>query len=143
MRGQTIEVIVNLQSDLAEVPRLMEAVTAFCGDHGLGADLDSEIQLVLEEAVTNSIRHGSAEDEDHNISVRMVIEPEALLLEVTDHGIPFDPLERAPVDVDAPLEERTIGGLGIHLIRSLMDEVEYERIEDRNRLRMRKALGQA
>ena len=119
----------------------MAAVEAFCSDHGLGADIAMEMELVLEEAVTNSMRHGFVDGGEHSVTVLMVCTDSKLTLEVTDDGIPYDPLQRAPVDVDAPLEERTIGGLGIHLIRNLMDEVEYDRVEDRNRLRMRKALG--
>ncbi len=133
--------MVTLGSDLAEVPRLMAAVEAFCSDHDLGADIAMEIELVLEEAVTNSMRHGFMDGGEHSVTVLMSCMDAELTLEVTDDGIPFNPLQRAPVDVDAPLEERSVGGLGIHLIRNLMDEVEYARVGERNRLRMIKALA--
>ena len=136
-----IETTVILGSELSELSHLMEAVTAFCGEHDLGGEVDLEIQLVLEEAVTNSMRHGFVDDGEHSVEVRMAVEGKELVLEVTDDGIPFNPLERAPVDVDAPIEERTVGGLGIHLIRNLMDEVDYDRVGNGNRLRMIKSLG--
>lgn len=132
---------MTLGSELGEIPRLMEAVASFCEQGELGADVAMEIELVLEEAVTNSIRHGFVDGDEHSVTVRMACADAELTLEVIDDGIPYNPLQRAPVDVDAPLEERSIGGLGIHLIKNLMDEVEYDRVELGNRLRMRKALG--
>ena len=131
---------VTLGSDLAEVPRLMEAVEAFCSDHGLGEGIAMEMQLVLEEAVTNSMRHGFKDGGDHSVEIRLAVEGRDLVLEVTDDGIPYNPLQRAPVDVDAPLEERTIGGLGIHLVRNVMDKVSYRRQGGRNIITLMKSL---
>ena len=66
--------------------------------------------------------------------------PDALQAEVEDDGRPFDPLTVAPPDRTAPLAERKIGGLGIHFVRNLMSDVAYQRIGDRNRLVLTKAL---
>ena len=140
-RAEDAGIEVILGSDLEEMPGLMEAMTAFGESHGLTSDVIMEAQLVLEEAVANSMNHGFTDDADHRVEVRIAIEGQNLILEVTDDGIAYDPLARPPVDVDAPLEERPVGGLGVHLIRSLMDDVTYERIDDRNCLRMRKSLG--
>ena len=64
-----------------------------------------------------------------------------VVVQVEDEGRPFNPLEAPPVDLDAPIEGRPIGGLGIHLIRSLMDAIEYRHEDGRNVLVMRKAAG--
>jgi anti-sigma regulatory factor (Ser/Thr protein kinase) len=64
-----------------------------------------------------------------------------ILFEMSDSGVPFNPLQQKEADLDVPLKERQIGGLGIHLIKEIMDEVEYARVQGKNVLRMRKKVS--
>ena len=100
----------------------------------LGPDLD----VVLDEVLSNIVRHGLRDGREHEICIALAVEPDTVTLTVEDDGPPFDPLAYPQPDLDAELGERSAGGLGIHLVRRLMDDVRYERIEERNRLVLRK-----
>lgn len=109
----------------------MEALGA---EHGLSADVVYDVQLALEEILTNVIAHGYADDQVHHISIRLTLGGGAVAAEIEDDGNPFNPLEAAEPDLSAGLRERRVGGLGIHFVRELMDGVEYSRARDRNRV---------
>jgi serine/threonine-protein kinase RsbW len=93
--------------------------------------------LVLEEIVTNVILYGCEDGLEHEISVRLSWEDPYIKLEVEDDGRPFNPLEAPPPDTGKPLAERQVGGLGIHLVREMMDELEYRRENDKNLLTLK------
>jgi serine/threonine-protein kinase RsbW len=131
------EFTAKLSPSLDEIPRLAERVEIFAAGCGIADSVVMDLQLLLEEAVTNPVRHGGCSF----VEVRLTLADGELRIEVIDDGVAYDPLARPPVDVDAPLEEREIGGLGVHLIRNLADEVKYARVDERNRLRMKKTLG--
>jgi len=93
----------------------------------------ARIQLAAEEAVTNVVTHGY-DNEPGDVSVRCTISDEQVMITITDTGPAFDPTKIPPADVMADLDHRKIGGLGVHLIRSVMDQVTYTRNEDMNQL---------
>lgn len=95
----------------------------------------ARIQLAVEEAVTNVVNHGY-HDKSGNVTVRVDISPETMTITIIDNGQAFDPTKIPPADVDADLDHRTIGGLGVHLIRSVMDSVTYSREGEENRFVM-------
>ena len=93
----------------------------------------ARIQLAAEEAITNVVTHGY-DKEPGDVSVRCTISDEQVMITITDTGPAFDPTMIPPADVMADLDHRNIGGLGVHLIRSVMDQVTYTRNEDMNQL---------
>ena len=92
------------------------------------------VNLVLEELEVNALTHGRANGlEEYEITIDS--QPESVVVELSDDGPPFNPLTDAPVpDLDSPLESRPIGGLGIYLIKTMVDEISYRRETDRNYL---------
>ena len=84
--------------------------------------------------------YGYADDREHEIVVQIRCEDADLVIDIADDARPFDPTRVAPPDLHAPLEERPIGGLGIHLVRSLMDGMEYRHDGRRNLVRLRKRI---
>ena len=118
----------------------LERVSSVIEDFGLEADwpldLVFKVNLALEEIVINVMNY--AHDGGlHEIEVNLTSDDTALTIEVVDDGRPFDPLHDAPEpDVDAELEDRHIGGLGIHLVRTMMDDVQYRREQGKNHLTM-------
>lgn len=135
---------VTLRNDVAELRRLAELVEAFGAQSGLPPPIVLNLTLALDELITNIItyayRGGSGADE-HEIEIRIEVQPGAVVAEVEDDGAPFDPLtDAAPPDLDAPLAERRVGGLGLHIVRAVMDTVEYARERGRNRLVLIKRL---
>jgi len=138
-------VTIALKNDLAELERVGVAVEAFGARHGLSTATIFAVHLALDEVLTNVVSYGYDDNREHNITVRLSIgdaqSPRRIEVEVEDDGRAFNPLEAAPPDVSAPVEERSIGGLGIYLVRRVMDDLEYRRQQAKNILVMRKTLA--
>jgi sigma-B regulation protein RsbU (phosphoserine phosphatase) len=134
------ELEIKLHNELSELERFNQALTEFGQQHGLPPKVMHDLNLVLEEILTNIISYGYTDNREHEIRVSLSAQPGEVRAEVQDDGQPFNPLEAPEPDTTKPLEERTIGGLGIHLVRKLMDRVEYQRQEGRNLLVMNKHL---
>jgi serine/threonine-protein kinase RsbW len=132
---------LRLANDLAALTALAERVDAFGAEQRLPANVVNAVNVVLDEAVSNAINHGYDAGARGEIVVRLRRRADGVLVEVEDDGRPFDPLQAPPPDLTLPLEQRPIGGLGIHLIRNLMDEVSYARVGGRNVLKMAKKLA--
>ena len=116
---------------------------SFLRPHGVAPGVISMVNLCLEELVANTIAYGYSDTAPHEIEVQLQCDGAALAIDITDDGSPFDPTLAPVPDVDAALEDRPIGGLGIHLVRTLMDEVAYRRDGGLNRVRLRKRLSPA
>lgn len=123
-----------------ELPQVVDAVDRFAAEHRLSSDVTSDLQVALDEILTNIIEYGYTDDGEHEIQIRLKMVGNALEAMIEDDGVPFDPLRSSAPDVTAPLEERRVGGLGIHFVRNLMSEIVYDRVEGRNRLVLRKKL---
>ena len=100
-----------------------------------------ELNLVIEELITNIIFYAYEDKEEHEISVLFSKGDQSILITIYDDGKPFNPLDtQEPDDLDKPLEDRTIGGLGIHFVKTLMDQVEYTRDQEQNVLSLEKKI---
>jgi anti-sigma regulatory factor (Ser/Thr protein kinase) len=137
----TDSVELRLANDIVGLAQLAERVEGFGAAQNLPASVVNALNVVLDEAVSNAINHGYDAGVRGEIVVRLRRAPDGVLLEVEDDGKPFDPLQAPPPDLTLPLERRPIGGLGVHLIRNLMDEVSYARVGGRNVLKMVKHLA--
>ena len=129
---------IRLDAELEELARLTDFLDAYCGRHGIPEGAHYQINVALEEVVINAIKHGNCNPARGAIEVALSLAGAELKATVTDTGIPFNPLEAPPPDLGPDLASRKIGGLGIHLVRSLMQSVEYERLAGGNRLRLTK-----
>jgi serine/threonine-protein kinase RsbW len=129
---------IELRRDLAELAMLTECLEQFGERHGLAPSIVSTMNLALEEAVTNVIDYGFDDGDTPVIRIELAHEGGCFTASVEDNGRPFDPLQATLPDTQASLEQREIGGLGITLIRKLMDEVRYSRQGSRNVLVLRK-----
>jgi anti-sigma regulatory factor (Ser/Thr protein kinase) len=136
MTGAMTVTVTNQRSEIARVGRLVEA---FGEAHGLSPELTFKVNLVLDEIITNIVLHGYDDGAEHRIRLGLDLRNEALTITVEDDGRAFDPLSVASPDLDIDADSRGIGGLGLHIVRSIMDEVEYRRDGDRNLLVMRKS----
>lgn len=136
----TQEAFLTARNNLSELARLNDFLSRFWTDNRLPSDLALDTSLALEEVFANVVMHGYRDSAEHEILVRLAVEDGRVVLAVEDDGIPFNPVEVPPVDTSLPLEQRAVGGLGVHLVRSLMGEVEYARQNGRNRLVMRKQI---
>ena len=125
-----------MRNDLAELSRLLDEVEAHCVARAVPEEITRNLTIALDELITNTVTYGYPDDRDRDIELNLEITDSRLLAEVIDDGTPFNPLEHPVPDTSLPAEDRPIGGLGIHLVRNLMDEVAYERRDDRNHVRL-------
>jgi anti-sigma regulatory factor (Ser/Thr protein kinase) len=123
---------VELAPDLAEIGRLTEAFEALAGELQLSSAVTFELTLVLDELVTNVINYGGIPSGGERIRIEFRADDGALEITISDPGKPFDPRNAAPPDTDSPLEDRKIGGLGVHLVRNMVDTLAYRHEGGRN-----------
>jgi anti-sigma regulatory factor (Ser/Thr protein kinase) len=123
-RLDLLEVI--LANQRTEIPKAHQLLDELAVQVGLSPKVCTDLHVALEEHLTNVINYGYSPDQPGRIAVRLVSSPDALRVEIEDDARPFNPLLAPPVDVNQPLEDRPIGGLGIHMIRQLTDELHYE-----------------
>lgn len=99
------------------------------------------VQLVVDELVSNIVRHGSGAPHSSEIALRLTFDPAQIIIEIESAGDYFDPFARAEPALDLPTDERPIGGLGIHLTRNVMDDCRHEYRDGRNIVTLRKNLA--
>ncbi|MBW2479293.1 MAG: ATP-binding protein [Deltaproteobacteria bacterium] len=131
----------ELKSDLSELDRLCQNLETFGQQFGLSKKLIFEINLALDELFTNIISYGFQDDEEHLVRITLTPENDQLCLCIEDDGKPFNPIEFESPDVSCSVEKCKIGGLGIHIMKKLMDEICYERCEDKNVLNLKKKIS--
>jgi serine/threonine-protein kinase RsbW len=122
------QVSLTIRSDINEIPRVSSALEAVMGNHGFPEEDILDTQLAVEEAVTNIIMHGYG-DAGGEILVLCRASRGIVEIQLEDRAIPFDPLSLPEPDLEGDIEDRQIGGLGIFLVRRVMDEILY-RYED-------------
>ena len=135
---------LTLRNHSSEISRLVDRLEAFGAEAGLPPDVTFRLTLSLDEIVSNVIRHGFADQAEHEIAVRVDVADGLVTATVVDDGEPFDPREAPAPDLDAPLEERKAGGLGMHLVRRRWmrdDGRGYRREDGRNVLTVRTAVA--
>jgi serine/threonine-protein kinase RsbW len=130
----------EIKNDLAEIEPLTLAVVRYCHESGIDEAACFDVQLALVEAVSNTIKYGYQDKRVHFIRVRVGLEPKELFLEIEDDAGSFNPLDAPAPDFSLPVEERPIGGLGVYLMRTVMDQIDYQRAGAKNVLRMKKAV---
>ena len=132
---------ITLKNDLSQVPDLNKFVMSFLDRLNIDSSLESKIKLAVEEAVVNVIDYAYPAGTQGDITVDASFDGTFLKFVVTDSGKPFDPTEGGRVDTTLSAEERPIGGLGIFLVRELMDSINYERIDGQNVLTLKKNIN--
>ena len=143
MSASTDTIVVP--GDPGELHHLNAFLDAFWERHDLPPGDAMRVELGLEEVFINVVTHGLVGSVPASVlvTVELRLDDGRLELAIEDPGPPFDPLAAAPADTTSGVETRHLGGLGILLVRTLLDDVRYERRGDRNRLVMTARLGRA
>ena len=126
---------LTLRNDLSELARIADVIESHGESRGWPAKWVLNLNLSLDELITNTVSYGYQDTDEHEIRVTLSERNGALVTVLEDDGIAYDPFTSAPApDLEAGVEERPIGGLGVYFVKTLMDEVAYERIDDHNRI---------
>ena len=119
---------ITLRGDTSESPRLHSFADDFARQTRLSASDRGRVLVILDELFSNIVRHGyDANGPSGTVEIVLALEDGKLRIELIDDGRPFDPLSAAPPNLDLPLAQRPVGGLGIHIIRNLVGEAHYAR----------------
>lgn len=133
-----MEKSIILANNISEITRLYEFIEELGNDFSLSPDIVFNLNLVLEEAVVNVINYAYPKEEHQSIYLSARMHEGSIVLVLTDTGKEFDPTAAPEADVTLSADDRQIGGLGIFLIRQIMNEVKYERIDGKNILTLEK-----
>lgn len=131
-----MQIQLRAPQDRELLPTLFAAIEDALARAGITQPLAHDVLLVSEEVVCNAIDHGRPPGSEHEVTVDIAVRADRVALCFRDDGDAFDPLAQPAPDLDADIEDRAIGGLGIHLIRTLADEITYERSGIHNVLRI-------
>ena len=123
---------LSIANDDASLCAALETLDEFLEQRRVHGEAAFTLRLAAEEIVTNVIKYAYADSARHEIEIDLCLSPDRAVLRVTDDGRPFDPLRAPPPDLSLPLEEKPPGGVGIHLLRTLTERLEYARAGGRN-----------
>lgn len=129
---------IRLSNDVQEIPLLNAFVDEICEFNGLDDMTTMQMNLAIEEAVVNVMNYAYPEGTKGFVDITSMSDDESLQFVISDNGKLFDPTTKEEVDTTLPVEERRIGGLGIFLVRKMMDNVKYEYKDGQNILTLRK-----
>lgn len=131
---------LSIENKIENLNKLAEFIENFGEEHELSPKNIFELNLILDELITNIISYAYEDDSDHAIELDIIKEKDELKIQLIDDGKEFNPLEKEEVKLDEDLDERKIGGLGIHIVKEKTDEIKYKRESNKNILMLKKKL---
>ena len=129
-----------IENQVGELSSLAEKIEKIAEEWEISPALAMNMNLVIEEALSNIIFYAFTDKNKHEIKISVSIDNKILTIIITDDGIPFNPLKHEKPDINLPAEERPVGGLGIFLMSQIMDEMEYNRKKNENILTLKKRI---
>jgi sigma-B regulation protein RsbU (phosphoserine phosphatase) len=132
---------LTVPNQLSENARVKAHFDTFAEHYGIPDPIRLKMHVVIDELLMNIISYAYPDDDRHDIGIKVELSADRLKVSMVDDGIPFNPLGIETPDTELSLEEREIGGLGIHLVRKMMDRVSYQRRIDKNVITVLKFLN--
>ena len=129
---------LQIENNISELNRLNALLEQLAKEWKIPKEISFQINLALEEMVTNIINYGYEDKSSHTITLSFILHGSVIIIQIEDDGRAFNPLTAPEPDTTEPAEKRKIGGLGIHLVKKLMDTVTYARKNDKNILTIQK-----
>jgi anti-sigma regulatory factor (Ser/Thr protein kinase) len=136
-----MEQIFRIRNSLRDLPGALDGVEEFCRGRGLATETALEVRLVAEEVLTNFVKYAHAATKERAIVLQLSVSTECVRLEFRDGGAPFNPLDAPLPNLNSRPEERGIGGLGVLLVKTLVDDATYVREGSINILVLIKHVG--
>jgi anti-sigma regulatory factor (Ser/Thr protein kinase) len=124
--------VITVNNKASEIKTVHERFANFAKRHHIPEDVLQKINIVFDELLSNIVSYAYLDDQGHQIEIEVKLEDNTLTITISDDGVPFNPFSAEAPDTSLPLEERPIGGLGVHFVRNIMDEYRYYRRGDRN-----------
>jgi len=132
-----------LKNQLIEIDRTNDSFNVFADEHDIPTKIKSTICVVFDELLNNIVSYAYSDEDDHKIEIRIELSGDGLVITIADDGVPFNPFQKEGPNIKLSIEEREVGGLGIHLVRQLMDKVSYQRKVDKNVVTLVKTISKS
>jgi len=136
--GKPVSIVIG--NTIAEMVKVVHFVERFGSDHEIPRPMTNDLNICLDELLNNTISYGYADEAPHEIVVSLSLVDDVLTAVLRDDGMPFDPSRSLPMVSSGDLKSRKIGGVGLHFVKSLMDEIEYRRVGLYNETQLKKKL---
>ena len=132
--------VLKINNDFDDLRAAADSATQFLKSYNASAEVIFAANLAVEEIVTNAIKYGYDDALKHEIAIRLEMTENTLNIEICDDGKEFNPFNEPEPDISLPPKELKIGGLGVYLVRKMLDACSYDRRDGRNMVRLSKKL---
>ena len=123
---------ITIKNRLSDIALVQTALKQFADVRGISSHDVMKVNLIVDELISNIVSYAYQDDGEHDIEIELGLADNRLSLVITDDGVPFDPSAKDSPDTAAPLEARPLGGLGIHLVKKIADDLSYQRRAGKN-----------
>jgi len=131
---------IKIKNEISEMAKIVPLLHDYCDKNRLSQKTTNSVDLVLDEIINNIISYGYDDEEPHHIEIYLWIENDKLHLIIEDDAKEFNPLELSGVDTESSIDNRKIGGTGLYLVHTMMDELQYTYLNNKNRLTLKKQI---
>ncbi len=133
------EVTVRIENDLSEIAKVDEKLDDFAEQFGVPPAIAATFHIIFDDLLNNVISYGFNDEQRHFIDISLGLTASSLIVSIADDGVPFNPLDETVPDTTLSIEDRPIGGLGIHIVVNMVDDISYQRTADKNVLTLTKS----
>ncbi len=133
------EATVRIENDLAEIAKVDETLDDFAEQFGVPPAIAATFHIIFDDLLNNVISYGFSDEQRHFIDISLELTESSLIVSIADDGVPFNPLAETAPDTTLSIEDRPIGGLGIHIVVNMVDDISYQRTADKNVLTLTKS----
>jgi anti-sigma regulatory factor (Ser/Thr protein kinase) len=133
------EVTVRIENDLSEIAKVDEKLDEFAEQFGVPPAIAATFHIIFDDLLNNVISYGYNDEQRHFIDISLKLTASGLTVSIADDGVPFNPLAETAPDTTLSIEDRPIGGMGIHLVINMVDDISYQRTADKNVLTLTKS----
>ncbi len=133
------EVTVRIENDLSEIAKVDEKLDDFAEQFGVPPAIAATFHIIFDDLLNNVISYGFNDEQRHFIDISLGLTASSLIVSIADDGVPFNPLAETAPDTTLSIEDRPIGGLGIHIVVNMVDDISYQRTADKNVLTLTKS----
>ena len=137
-----IELLLQLSNNQPEIRNLSNRFDIFAKDNKLADKVIHDVQLALDEVVTNIVEYGYDDDDEHLIDIKFILNEQSLKIIIIDDANPYNILDKEDPDTSLSLDDKPIGGLGIYLVKHLMTNINYDYRDGKNHLLLTKSLSE-
>ena len=134
------KLFIRIKNQISEIDKVSQLFNNFITDHQIPGNIGKALDLALDEILNNIINYGYEDETNHEIDISIILSDNQFIVKIEDDGLKFNPLDVPEADTASSIEARPIGGLGIHLVRNVLDDVYYSFENNKNCITLKKII---